>query len=622
MPTDEHLVLCDVPEAQGRKSDAAVELNLDGPRKNVNLKISDLNDKLIANVPDVLVDLIEIATYVYAADAAISRGGPIGKRMGERWRRRIRFVIPVSLPDHWSSREVSQALVEALTFLSDDNYAFEFVPRREVADLSPYFDLPLDEGVGFAADEVVLFSGGLDSLSGAIEELAARGRKVALVSHRSSPSIAQSQRLLVEQLREQFGADRVFHVPIWANLNTRLTKEPTHRTRSFLFAALGAATASLLELDRIRFYENGVVSLNLPPVDQVVGSRATRSTHPQALAGFRRLLSAVLGRPFDVENPFAWLTKKDVVERISEHGCAHLIRHSRSCTRVHDMTKQHPHCGHCSQCIDRRFAVLAAGQEPQEPAEAYKVDLFTGERPPGPDRELALSYVRNASDVTRMEDLAFFERHGEISRIVSFFDEPAHEVAKRILDLHQRHADEVCRVFDEGIAAHAPALREGTLPEDSLLTLIVGREPSAPFAPEPAGTQEKPTAPPSVIRLAISERKQSVTVDAWGDIRGATARLIMALAGPFRKAVREEVLPEDHPCMNSEELQAITGTTNDESLRRLIMRCRAQIKGLAKDAGIRDMEMDAVIETIPRHGYRLNPERVRFTDEHRLKGRR
>ena len=65
------------------------------------------------------------------------------------------------------------------------------------------------------------------------------------------------------------------------------------------------------------------------------------------------------------------------------------------------MTNLNPHCGQCSQCVDRRFAILAAGLEQEDPAEAYKVDLFTGERSPGPGRELALAYVRSASDIDR-----------------------------------------------------------------------------------------------------------------------------------------------------------------------------------------------------------------------------
>jgi hypothetical protein len=124
------------------------------------------------------------------------------------------------------------------------------------------------------------------------------------------------------------------HIPVWMNLTDGVGRESTHRTRSFLFAALATVTARLFHLDRFHFCENGTVSLNLPPVAQVVGSRATRSMHPQALAGFRRLLSAVVGEPFDVDNPFAWLTKTQIVERIAENGGADLIRHSRSCTRV------------------------------------------------------------------------------------------------------------------------------------------------------------------------------------------------------------------------------------------------------------------------------------------------
>src|SRR5262249_30315677 len=152
------------------------------------------------------------------------------------------------------------------------------------------------------------------------------------------------------------------------------------------------------------FFENGVVSLNLPPVGQVVGARATRTTHPQALAGFRRVLSAVLGQSFDVNNPYAWITKSEVTERIVQSGCSDLIRHTRSCTRVHAMTKLHPHRGQCSQCIDRRFAILAAGQDQEDPEEAYKVDLLLGGREAGPDREMVLAFIRSASKIDQMTD--------------------------------------------------------------------------------------------------------------------------------------------------------------------------------------------------------------------------
>ena len=120
--------------------------------------------------------------------------------------------------------------------------------------------------------------------------------------------------------------------------------------------------------------------MNVPLLAQVVGARATRTTHPQVLAGFRNLLSELFECPFSVTNPFVWRTKAEIVEQISARWVRDIIRDTRSCTRVRDMTRQHPHCGLCSQCIDRRFAVLAAGAADQDPAEAYRIDLLTGER--------------------------------------------------------------------------------------------------------------------------------------------------------------------------------------------------------------------------------------------------
>jgi hypothetical protein len=99
------------------------------------------------------------------------------------------------------------------------------------------------EGTAFTPDEVILFSGGLDSFAGTVEQLAEHGKNVALVSHRSASKIAGVQKQLVDESRSRFGANRVLHVPVWANLDAGFSGEPTHRVRSFLFAALGAVTA-------------------------------------------------------------------------------------------------------------------------------------------------------------------------------------------------------------------------------------------------------------------------------------------------------------------------------------------------------------------------------------------
>src|SRR5262245_12354095 len=140
-------------------------------------------------------------------------------------------------------------------------------------------------------------------------------------------------------------------------------------------------------LDELRFYENGITSLNLPPSAQVVGARASRTTHPRVLAGFRTLMTALCGKPFAVESPFQWDTKADVVRRIADAGCGGLIRLSTSCGHTWALrTRTHTHCGVCSQCIDRRFAILTAGQGANDPADGYAVDLLVGERQDGEEK--------------------------------------------------------------------------------------------------------------------------------------------------------------------------------------------------------------------------------------------
>jgi hypothetical protein len=80
----------------------------------------------------------------------------------------------------------------------------------------------------------------------------------------------------------------------------------------------------------------------------------------------------------EIENPFIWKTKGDVVRSIVDHGGGPLIKHTVSCTRTYDITRLHTHCGCCSQCLDRRFAVFAANAAEHDPVEMYKVELLVG----------------------------------------------------------------------------------------------------------------------------------------------------------------------------------------------------------------------------------------------------
>ena len=221
MPRHEHLVLCGGIDKPRGGSAPVLGMNLHGPSPNVHLRITDISRPLLANVPDVLVDLLEVASYIYAADAAVSRGGKTDAQMGASWRRKFRCVIPVRRPDLWSSDAVLSALAETLSFVSEDAYELEFRALEHPPAIETYFEFPDVEETGFSPDEVILFSGGLDSFAGAVEQLAERGKKIALVSHRSSTKIVGTQKYLVGQLQSRFGVNRVLHVPVWATLDAQ-----------------------------------------------------------------------------------------------------------------------------------------------------------------------------------------------------------------------------------------------------------------------------------------------------------------------------------------------------------------------------------------------------------------
>jgi 7-cyano-7-deazaguanine synthase in queuosine biosynthesis len=464
--------------ARGRP---ALALDLRQPDGNVTLKLLDISGRMTANMAPVLVDLLEVATYVYCADQASTRGGPTSQDFGAAWRRRFEFHIPVRQPDLWSSKAVRTALCETLGFLSEDEYEFKFTKLRRQQPAAQYLDFSQDAEAGFQAEEVMLFSGGLDSLGGAVHEVLDEKRSVALVSHRSSAKIDAKQQQLVRDLAAR-SLRKPLHVPVWVNKEKALGREFTQRSRSFLFASLGAVVARLFDLWRIRFYENGVVSINLPISAQVVGGRATRTTHPKVLNGFAEIFSAVFEKPFAVENPFRWKTKAEVVEVIRAGGCGDLVRHAVSCTHVWDMTTLHTHCGKCSQCIDRRFATLAAGcTDKEDPPEMYEVDLVRGERPPGHSRTMLESYVSTAMRVRTMCDLAFFAAFGEAHRVIRHVRGMSSDgAAAAMLDLYRRHAAAVFKVITDSMAAHAPEIATGSVPSSCLLILALPDEYKRP----------------------------------------------------------------------------------------------------------------------------------------------
>ncbi len=487
-------IYCGEKTKPGNGPDKEINLNLWGgdEDENVVLRIEDIDERLLRKIPSQLHDLVEIAVYVYCADQLIRRTNQDVDSFGGAWRRNFTFHVPVRELKVWKRPEVIECLSGLLGFLSDDRFTFKFVQAANPPAFQTY--LKFDENPQNSAppEQVILFSGGLDSLGGAVDEVIRQRRKVVLVTHKPTTKNNTILRKLHDALSQEAG-DRLapIHLGVRASKRNSRAREYTQRTRSFLFACFGATIAKMLGLNSIRFYENGVVSLNLPICAQVIGSRATRTTHPRVIEGFQELFTLLSDEQFTVENPFLWKTKADVIRLIVEAGIPEVITTSVSCTHVRVRRLELTHCGTCSQCIDRRIAIVAADAEEYDPATHYKHDIFLGERPKDDDKILSAAYLERAHEIEQVDSVVqFIDKYPELLRAVACLPGDRQGSAERLFELHKRHAREVRKAVDILLARHAGDIRTRKLPGDSLLRIVYesGFVTSLPAV----GTDEEP----------------------------------------------------------------------------------------------------------------------------------
>ena len=481
--TEPRWVLCDGashPDAP----EGALRVGIgEGPWHQVSVDIEGLEDRMSGTLPDALRDLIRLATFTLAADCATSRGTLAAVDNGLTWRRDFRFVVPVSDPDRWNQAALRHALANTLGFLSDERFRFEFVPLADGKRGGQIRFSPPGDGRTFASwkdvDDVLLFSGGMDSFSGAVDACLGSRTKPLLVSHRSSGKMKAVQRRLVDALRERTGGAAPWYLGIDVHRHGReLHHEETQRTRSFLFAAIAGAVSWLAGHNRIRFHENGIIALNLPIAAQLQGARGTRTVHPRVLDGFARILALVADQAFVVDNPYQWMTRGDVATRIQEAGVRELLRHTRSCAAIRASTKMHPSCGVCSQCIDRQFAVRARGLRDDDPEEMYAVRAFADPMEVDRDVQLALGYVGTAKVFAGLSGRAeLVNRFGEIldasPELARQWSITEDEVLDRVVDLHRRQGQMVRGVMDSELAARSGPVFSGDIHPHSLLARCI-----------------------------------------------------------------------------------------------------------------------------------------------------
>ena len=471
------LILCSGAEHPAApKGTREVALDSLEPHGNVRIKIQNVTDHFGKVLTPRLADFLEIASYVFAADCALPRDESVGDREdGQVWSRNFHFVIPVRDTAFWTRDEVGESLVEALGFLSSDTYEFEFPKLTKTRSVDGYLDIGHEDILRLReVERVLMFSGGLDSLAGAVET-AANGGNLALVSHRSVGKTDIIQRNLYGGLKSLFPAVEAAHIPVWINKHKGESREHTQRTRTFLFATLGTIVAQYLEAGGVRFYENGVTSLQLPVAEEVLQSRASRTTHPKALQLMERLCRLVTERELVIDCPYHLKTKKEVVEIIAQHRASELISKTCSCSRTMFRSGTQWHCGECSQCIDRRAATLAAGLEDYDLQTDYVSDVFTGPRTDDAEKRnmrMSINYWRHVLELNRMSEQQVLEHFSREVNCAARCLPIAKGAVDKLIQMLKRHAESALHILLNEFARHAQDFLEERLDPLCILAVI------------------------------------------------------------------------------------------------------------------------------------------------------
>lgn len=327
--------------------------------------------KIGARPSESAVDLMILATAVYAADTGVSRE----RYADDSWTRMIDIDIPVAEPELWKS--LQDHLARMLKFLTGDHWTFTFRTRPD--DFQSFTKRPEELDLTDFT-QVSLFSGGLDSLIGAIDLLAS-GQRPLLVSHYWDGEASSAQRHLLDVLKERY--DDTFD-SVRAYIGFRKSdfaeagSDNNQRARSFLFYSLAVVAAdAVASTNKVRIPENGLIALNVPMDPHRLGSLSTRTAHPHFIQSMSELVKA-LGIDVTLENPYRFKTKGEMARECKDHDLlTELAPTSMSCShpaQVRFEGAPPQHCGRCVPCLIRR-ASLAAGLDEEDTTPYFLDDL-------------------------------------------------------------------------------------------------------------------------------------------------------------------------------------------------------------------------------------------------------
>lgn len=304
--------------------------------------------KFIMSPTQQSLDILYFTSIIYSIDKLIPRS-----EANDNWSRDIQVSIPISNPDLWNQTTIE--LKQALDFLTGDNWNISFHQLKRVLFEPKKKFLPLNASI----NHVCLFSGGLDSLAGAID-LIDEEDNILLVSHTDATGASLTiQEPLIEKINEYYHNKNIKHSTF--HIYADASNEGTTRGRSILFHGLALFHAMNLGVEKIIAPENGVISINLPLTPSRTGSNSTKTMHPYFLKMFQNVLSK-LNINIVIENPYLLKTKGEMLsENKNKDLINDLATRTLSCSHGGGHTpgwhRNSYNCGYCIPCTIRRASI-------------------------------------------------------------------------------------------------------------------------------------------------------------------------------------------------------------------------------------------------------------------------
>jgi hypothetical protein len=338
---------------------------------------------LPAEVPTVVWDFLSIALAVFATDRFVVRDSA-----PDRWTRIITLDVEIADPEPWQSE--IPAIASLLRFLTGDIWHIQLLPNGARPPKTRRREL--------RHDCASLFSGGLDSLVGALD-LKVEGRLPLLVSQ-ATPKEGEIQ----SRLASAIGLDGSRFV---GKANERFSGpyEHSQRARSILFIAYGVLAAAALAASQgnrdveLVIPENGLISLNPPLTRRRLGSLSTRTTHPFFLHSLQEVFKNV-GIAVRMVNPYHFVTKGEMLVNCAATDLKKLAPISYSCGKGKRINMQ---CGRCLPCLIRRAAFHSSGIADRT---EYYADDLTQEASSDDVHAARMGSLLSKSDVERRVTLS------------------------------------------------------------------------------------------------------------------------------------------------------------------------------------------------------------------------